>query len=63
VRLVDKYLKIAKECREAAQKARHKGIKQQYMEVAELWEAMAKERVRLLQLQMEVLGPPGNGSH
>ena len=60
MRLVDKYLKMAKECREAAQKARHRGVKQQYAEVAEIWESMAKERLRLLQLQFDVLGPPGH---
>ena len=61
MRLVDNYLKMAKECREAAQKARHKGVKQQYAQVAEIWEAIAKERLRLLQLQVDTLGPPGRG--
>ena len=54
MRVVDKYLKTAKGCREAARKAKHKGVKQQYAEVAEIWESMAKERLRLLQLRFDV---------
>jgi hypothetical protein len=56
---IDRYLKHSRECRIAAQKAGNVDIRRQYAEAAAMWEQMAKERLRLLQLQMDVLGPPG----
>ena len=55
---VNQYLKHCRECRDAAQQARSKTLKEQFAKAAEIWEQMAKERLRLLQLRCEVLGPP-----
>ena len=59
MRLVDKYLTLSKQCRESAKAAPRGDVKKQYAELAQIWETMAKERLRLLQLQTDVMGPPG----
>ena len=59
VGLAEKYMKLAKECRDAARQARQTDVKRHYRELAELWERMATQRLRAPQQNSDVLRPPG----
>jgi hypothetical protein len=59
MRLVDRYVRLSKECRASALKTPDETLQKQFDEAAAAWESLAKERLRLLQLQTEIEGPPG----
>ena len=59
VQPAEKYLQLAKECRDAARQARESEVKRHYRELAELWERMAKAQLRRRKPLPDVLRPPG----
>ena len=55
VKEVDQYLRQANAARELASASDSELVRLQYEKVASLWEQLAKERLALLQLQVDAL--------
>jgi hypothetical protein len=53
---VDHYLRQAQAARELARSSSAEAARIQFEQIAETWEALAKERLSLLQLKLEKLG-------